>query len=270
MYESYWNLKDKPFENTPDPRFFFLSRQHNEILSRFMYVIEQRKQMAMFTGEYGSGKTLINMMMLSRYKDKLDYRIALIINPRLDLLDFLREIHYQLKKDTAVGMTKFEILNSLRDTILENSHLKKVIIIDEAQMIEDLNVFEELRLLSNLTFTNQFLTSIILVGQPQLKEKIYQIPQLRQRIALVHHLGHLAEDEVKEYVNYRLRAAGARYTIFTDEAMGFIFESTRGVPRLINTLCDISLAIGKAQGKSVVDKEIIEQVSGEIIKEINA
>ncbi|MBI4982184.1 MAG: AAA family ATPase [Candidatus Omnitrophica bacterium] len=235
-----------------------------------MYVIEQRKQMAMFTGEYGAGKTLVNMMILSKYKEKLDYKIILIINPCLSLIDFLREIHYQLKNDPAIGMSKFEILNSLRQGLLENPHLRKIIIIDESQMIEDLNIFEELRLLSNITFEHQFMSSIILVGQPQLKDKAYQFPQLRQRLALVHHLNHLSEEETREYVDYRLRVAGAKFTIFDDETLSVIFEVTKGVPRLVNTLCDISLAIGKAQSRTTINKEIIDQVASEIIREINA
>ena len=269
MYESYWNLKTKPFENTPDPCFFYLSKQHREMLSRYMYVIEQRKQIAMFSGEYGAGKSLINMVVLSKFKESLDYRIAIIINPCLSLIDFLKELLYQFRKEISQTSSKFEILHSLKEAILENPKLKKVIIIDEAQMIEDLNVFEELRLLSNLTHENNFLTTIIFVGQPQLKKKIYKIPQLRQRIALAHHLNHLSLDETKNYIQHRLTVAGATSKIFSDEACELIFNSTNGVPRLINTLCDICLVIGKSKEVSVLDKDMVAQVSLEIMGEIN-
>ena len=269
MYKSYWKLSSKPFENTPDPRFFYLSNQHKEMFSRFSYVIEQRKQMAMFSGEYGAGKTLINMVILSKFKGSLDYKISLIINPRLELIDFLKEILYQFKKEVPPTASKFDILHTLREAILENPQLKKVVIIDEAQMIEDINVFEELRLLSNLTYEDQFLTTIIFVGQPQLKKKIYQIPQLRQRLALTHHLNHLSSDETRGYIQHRLEVAGAEAKIFSDGAAEVIFNATGGVPRLINTMCDICLAIGKSKEVSLIDKDIVEKVSLEIMGEIN-
>ena len=269
MYKDHWQLKEKPFENNPDPRFFYFSRQHKEMLSRYLYVINEGKQIAMFTGEYGSGKTLLNMVVHNKFYGSLAYKFAMVINPNLEAIDFLKELYFQFKETAFSGGSKFDIITQLKEEIFANPYLKKVIIIDEAQMIEDANVFEELRLLSNLTYENKFICTIIFVGQPQLKEKVSQIPQLRQRIALAYHLRNLDYEESKNYILHRLKIAGAQKPIFSEDSFLLIYEATRGIPRLINTMCDIALVIGKAEGVNLINKKIAEKVSREVMREIH-
>jgi type II secretory pathway predicted ATPase ExeA len=147
MYEQYWGLKEKPFENTPDPRFLYRSTQHEEALSRLFYAIREKKPAAMLTGEYGAGKTLLSRVLLDELS-KERYKVALIFNPKLSPIEFLQEITFQLAEDTP-KTSKRELLNTLQN-ILNSNHARfkdTVIVIDEAQSIENDEIFEELRLL---------------------------------------------------------------------------------------------------------------------------
>lgn len=150
MYTEYWGFKEKPFENTADPRFLYHSHQHDEAFSRLLYAIREKKAAAMLTGEFGSGKTLLSRVLMEELS-KERYKVALIFNPKLSPLEFLQEIAFQLGEEPGVPNTKREVL-TLLNTILTNNfrHFKDtVIVIDEAQAIEDNEIFEELRLLLN-------------------------------------------------------------------------------------------------------------------------
>ncbi|MFH1995732.1 MAG: AAA family ATPase [Candidatus Omnitrophota bacterium] len=269
MYESYWNLTEKPFENTPNTRFLFYSKEHEEALSRFMYAVKERKGLAMFTGEYGSGKTLISMVVLKDLKNNKDFHVALIVNPRLSLIEFLREIIFQLQGELPQQKEKLELLHILRNILSRNSAFNRetVIIIDESQMIKDLEIFEDLRLLSNLQYEDKFLVTLIFIGQPQLKEIMSRLPQLKQRLAITHHLQALNESETKSYIEHRLRVAGAARTIFTDKAIQLVYLASGGVPRKINTTCDICLVIGRGERAGVIDENITNGVVKNILEE---
>lgn len=267
MYESYWGLKEKPFENTPNPRFLYRSREHEEALSRFIYAVKEKKGLAMFTGEYGSGKTLISMYVLRMLKDDKDFRIVMIVNPKLSFIEFMREIVYQLKGELTQENNKLNLLHMLKDLITKNNNSGRhtVVIIDESQMIQDKDVFEELRLISNLQLEDKFMVTIVFIGQPELREMMNNIPQLKQRLAITHHLGPLSEEEAGTYIKHRLRVAGGREDIFADEAIKSIYKSTGGIPRKINNVCDICLVIGSGEKAKEIKKEIVSGVVKNIV-----
>lgn len=265
MYESYWNLKEKPFENTPDPKFLYHSQQHNEALARMLYTVRERKGAALFTGEYGSGKTLLSRVLWHELQQENKYQAVFILNPRLSGLEFIQEIVHQLN-GTEPTPVKIELFHSLHKILYTNFEIGRhsVIVVDEAQAIVDKDIFEELRLLLNFQLDNVFLLTIILLGQPELKDIIVNLPQLSQRMAVRFHLKALGESETREYILHRLSVAGAKKAIFDEEALREIYRSSEGVPRRINTICDLALLTGFGNGLNIIDKETILRVNEDL------
>jgi len=265
MYESYWNLKEKPFENTPDPKFLYHSQQHNEALARMLYTVRERKGAALFTGEYGSGKTLLSRVLWHELQQENKYQAVFILNPRLSGLEFIQEIVHQLN-GTEPTPVKIELFHSLHKILYTNFEIGRhsVIVVDEAQAIVDKDIFEELRLLLNFQLDNVFLLTIILLGQPELKDIIVNLPQLSQRMAVRFHLKALGEIETKEYILHRLSVAGTKKAIFDEEVLREIYRSSEGVPRRINTICDLALLIGFGNSLNIIDKETILKVNEDL------
>ena len=263
MYEEYWRLKEKPFENTPDPRFIYSSQQHQEALSRMLYVVRERKGAALLTGEYGSGKTLLSRVLLEELQKENKYQSVFIFNPRLSSLDFIKEIVYQLEGGKEYSLEKIDLFHNLHKILLSNCEAGRhsVVIVDEAQAIVDRDIFEELRLLLNFQLNNLFLLTIILIGQPELIDKIINLPQLRQRIAVKFHLRALNEDDTRQYIQHRLDVAQAKQAIFEEDAYKEIYLNSFGIPRLINNICDLALLAGFGSGLKRINKEMIIQVS---------
>ena len=265
MYEEYWRLREKPFENTPDPRFLYHSQRHEEAFSRLLYAIRKRKGAAILTGEYGSGKTLLSRVLLEELSND-QYQSALIFNPRLPPLELIKEIIYQLGIDVSSLSNKTDLLHSLNEILYKNKNDDKntVIVVDEAQTIPEENSFEELRLLLNFQLNDNFLLTLILIGQPELKEKIRNLPQLRQRLAVRYHLTALSEEETKEYIQHRLEVAGSEEQIFLDDAFNEIYRFSGGIPRRINNICDMALLVGCGEGLDKITKETIREVAEDL------
>jgi general secretion pathway protein A len=263
MYEGYWGLKEKPFQNTPDPRFLYYSPQHEESLARLVYSVEEQMGAAMLTGEYGSGKTVMAQALLDKLSvDK--YKIALITNPQLTYIELLMAIATSLGAKN-LPMKKTEILTNVLVDALNNILLNNVkngketvIIIDEAHIIDDIKTFDELRLLLNFQLRDRFLLTLLLLGQPELKEKIDQVKQFEQRIGVKCHLGPLNLEDTKKYIIHRLRVAGSSKPIFSDESMDLINDRSGGLPRLINRVCHMSLLAGFAKKAKKIDKKIVQ------------
>lgn len=265
MYEEYWGLKEKPFDNTPDPRFLYHSQQHNEALARMLYVVRERKGAALFTGEYGSGKTLLSRVLWHELQQENKYQAVFILNPRLTGLELIQEIVHQLNSN-EIPATRLDLFHSLHKILYTNYQQGRhcVIVVDEAQAIVDKDIFEELRLLLNFQLDNVFLLTIILLGQPELKEIIVNLPQLNQRMAVRFHLRALDENETREYIQHRLRVAEAKREIFQEDCFRDIYLFSRGIPRLINTICDLALLTGFGNGLKFIDRETILKVNEDL------
>jgi len=257
MYEKHFGLKEKPFENTPDPKYLFYSSEHEEGLNRMLYVVKEGKGAGLLTGVYGCGKTLLARAIMKELSDSI-YKVAIISNPRLDDVEMLRMILYSLGASEP-PTRKADILIALGEILKNNvaDGKKTVVIIDEAHAIEDKNIFEELRLLLNFQGENKFLLSLLILGQPELKEKVESNKQLNQRIAMRFFLEPLSGAEVAQYIAHRLNVAGAVNKIFTDDAIALIAERSGGIPRRINLLCDSALLVGYGKGIKTIDTDTI-------------
>ena len=259
MYQKHWNLKKLPFENTPDTEFFFPSEKHEEAFSRLSYVVEERKACAVVTGAYGTGKTLL-LKSLERQFRKKGYVFSSVQNPRLDDLGLLKVILHNLtgynvpkqKEDVLMGIEKF-----LTDTAHDGKHV--VVTIDEAQLIDREDVFEELRLLLNFQTETRFLLTLLLSGQPELKEKLDSNKQFSQRITLSYHLKPLDFEGTRKYVEHRLEVAGLGENIFNDRAMELIYERSGGIPRWINNLANMSMLAAFAKGERAITEELVSE-----------
>jgi general secretion pathway protein A len=260
VFLDHWELQEKPFENTPDPRFFFQSNQHREALMRVLYAIHESKGAALLTGEYGCGKTTLMRTVINEIDPHL-FPIVLLTNPRWSAEELLREILYQLGTDD-IPDRKGDVLHKINDHLYANVKAGKhtVLMVDEAQVIEDPMTYEELRLLLNFQLNDRFMLTLIFAGQPELRDKLRSLPQLVQRVAVKYHLVPLDFEETVKYINYRLALAGSLRELFTKDALKDIFSYTGGTPRKINNLCDLALAIGAGNRLDLIDKDIIRSI----------
>jgi len=263
MYEAYWGLKEKPFQNTPDPRFLYHSQQHEEALSRLIYAIQERVGGALLTGVFGCGKTLLGYTLMKELSQE-KYKVAFLTNPQMDYLELLLLITQELGGG-GLPTKRTEVLTNVVYLILKdilNKNYKEgketVIVVDEAHIIQDPEVFEGLRLLLNFQLEDRFLLTLVLMGQPELRTKVDELRQLEQRINIKCHLDHLNEKETKEYVAHRFKVAGGKESPFTEKALKSIYDYSGGIPRRVNRLCDLSLLSGFGKKAKKIDGEIIQ------------
>ncbi|MBN3033687.1 MAG: AAA family ATPase [Candidatus Saganbacteria bacterium] len=260
MYLDHWGLKEKPFENTPDPRFLYLSKEHEEALFRMLYVVKERKGAALITGEYGGGKTVLSRALLDKLAGT-EFQLALILNPMLSPSQLIREVIDQLGGKVAATASKAVVYNRLNELLIAISQSGKMaaVIVDEAQAISR-GGFEEFRLMLNFQLNDRFLLTLVLLGQPELAAKVDKLPQLKQRFALTFHLRALSEPETREYVRWRLSIAGGKPELFDDQALAPLYQFTRGIPRVINNVCDLALLVGSGEGVQKIDRALLEKV----------
>lgn len=261
----YWDLKEKPFENTCDPKFFYYSPYHKEALVRLIYVIKQNKAGALLAGDYGTGKTTIARELLVEIEDNDNFKSVYINNPLMSPKELLQEITYQLGGEDE-GLTRLKLRRSIEKKFreIEDSGNHAVIIVDEAHLMSRKDVLEELRLMMNLHYKNRFLSTIIMMGQLELEEIINSMPQFKQRFAMYYTLKTLDQDETMKYINHRMNVAGVERHIFTDEAKSLIFNASSGRPRQINNICDMSLLVGYMRESDNVGGEVIREVARDL------
>lgn len=265
MYKAFYSLKRNPFEITPDPSFLFPTRRHNEALAALYYGVRRHKGFVVLTGEVGTGKTLLLRCLLQLLKDSKDVKYAYVFNGRLSPLEFLQYIAGDLGLP-ASGKNKSELLLQLAGYVVSRGEKKltTVLVVDEAHHLSA-DILEEIRLLTNLETANEKLLQILLVGQPELDEKLDSVDlrQLKQRVALRSHLSALDLNETKGYIERRLQLAGSPSpsTLFPPDAIAAIHRHSRGIPRLINTICENGLIAAYAKNSTTVTAEMIDAIA---------
>jgi general secretion pathway protein A len=268
MYKTFFNFTRNPFDLTPDPAFLFSTKRHNEALAALYYGVRQRKGFVVVTGEVGTGKTLLLRCLLRLLKQSHDVAYAYLFNSRLSPTEFLQYIVTDFGL-SAAGKNKVELLLDLSNFLVArgSQKLTTVLILDEAHHLSA-DILEEVRLLTNLETAEDKLLQIVLVGQPELDEKLDSVGlrQLKQRIALRARLDALDWDETKGYIERRLQIAAASSQpnkLFSEQAIAAVYRHSRGFPRLINTICENALIAAYARQMQSVTPEIIEDVAKE-------
>ena len=281
MYEAYWQLKEKPFQNTPDPRFIYLSAQHEDALMKLSYCVTQGLGCAMLTGVFGCGKTLLGRTLLNDLgKDKV--RSAFITSPSYAepaelLRAIVRGLNPQGLPDKKTELLADPLLEKLQGILLDNAREGKenVVIIDEAHSIEDAKLFEQLRLILNFQTENRFLLTLLILGQPELKDKVEGNKPFDQRVAIRCYLGAFSEEDTGKYISHRVKTAGlpalpagrpeSTPVIFDQQGLNAVFRYSGGIPRRINTVCDLTLMTGFAQKADKINADLVNSV----IKDFN-
>jgi type II secretory pathway predicted ATPase ExeA len=265
MYKAFFNLNRDPFELTPDPNCFVPTKRHDEALASLYYGVRRHKGMVVVTGEVGTGKTLLLRCLLRLLEQSKDVAYAYLFNSTLSPTEFLQYTVADFGLP-ASGKNKCELLTDLSKLLIARAakRLTTVLIVDEAHQLAT-DTLEEIRMLSNLETTTEKLLQIMLVGQPELDEKLdsAELRQLKQRIALRTHLCPLSAEETRIYIDRRLRIAGAdpaSVPLFSAHAIAKIHRYSQGLPRLINTICENALIMAYAQHLPTASAEIIEEV----------
>jgi general secretion pathway protein A len=270
VYLEYYGLKEAPFNITPNPRFLYFSPKHREALNHLLYGIRQRKGFVQLTGEVGAGKTTISRALLEQLGP--DFSTALILNPALDFDQLLKSIAMELNLPFK-GLDRLEMIAELNHFLLQQVEQRKdtVVFIDDAQGLSN-EVLEQLRLLSNLETDERKLLQIVLMGQPELRDRLddHSLRQLRQRITVRYHLNPLNRAEAAQYIQHRLQVSGANGSpTFTAPAVWRIHRYSRGVPRLINAVCDKCLLAGFVQRRQKIDFSMVGRAMRELEGEID-
>jgi general secretion pathway protein A len=267
MYLTFFGLNEKPFAITPDPRYLFLSERHAEALAHLLYGITDAGGFIQLTGEVGTGKTTVVRSLLAQTPQHAE--IALILNPRMTAPEFLLTICEEVGigvPDQAVDSLK-DLVDTLSQYLLRAHGAGKrvVLVVDEAQNLAP-EVLEQVRLLTNLETNTQKLLQIILIGQPELRDLLdrNELRQLAQRITGRYHLCPLTAEETSAYVRHRLRVAGSTSDIFTPAALREVHRLSRGVPRLINVLCDRALLGAYTQDRHLVGPSFVTRGAAEV------
>jgi general secretion pathway protein A len=267
MYESHWQLRQKPFENNADPQFYYPGESHQAALLKLRYAVENRRGGALLAGASGSGKTLLANMLQTMLGEGFAPFVHLVF-PQMATAELLAYLADELDGSrtpapAGVHESVLRIERVLADNTRHGRHA--VLVIDEAQLLDNAHTLETLRLLLNFQPDNQPGLTLLLVGQPGLLSTLSRIPQLEERLAVKCLLRPFNEEETAAYVSHRLRVAGAVQPIFDPESLTALHGLTHGIARRINRLCDLALLIGYAEERSIITAEHVEAVSEELV-----
>ena len=271
MYHNYFGLEEQPFSIAVNPRYLFMSARHRDALAHLLYGVGSGGGFILLTGEVGTGKTTINRCLLEQLPSQTD--IAIILNPALNAEELLASVCDELRIEYEPGSATLKTLTDLLHEYLLANHQRgrnTVLLIDEAQHLQ-FEVLEQIRLLTNLETNTQKLLQIILVGQPELSALLAkpELRQLSQRITARYDLQPLSRRETEAYIIHRLQVAGlpATQRLFSPGLVALIHRRTRGIPRLINVVCDRALLGAYGQGKPRPDRKILKQAIAEVMGE---
>ncbi len=263
VYANFFGLRELPFNNTPDPRFFFPTPDHEEALASLIYAVRERKGFVLLTGEVGAGKTLVSRMMLRKFGTRIAFaNINHTAHGATDLMEsVLTEFELDIPRDAAHA----QLVRVLQDFLLKkfSQNIPVVLVLDEAQNLP-VEVFEQLRMIGNLEADDAKLLQVVIVGQPELQHRFgtRELRQLRQRIFRTYHLPALGREAMEEYITHRLSVAGMDKDriVFDASAMDSIWVVSRGLPRIINTVCDNTMLSAYSANTQVIDGALVDSV----------
>ena len=265
MYESYWGLTEPPFSLTPDPRFLYMSRAHEDALMMLHYAITRNKGAAVLSGDIGLGKTTVSRKLLDLL-DPVKYRVVLIVNPILTPIQILQEVLEQLDRPSA-SRNRQTLVAELHKVLVEcyERGQRVVLMVDEAHLIRSSATLEELRLFLNCQMNDQFLISLVLLGQNELRPKLSKVPALEQRMAIRQSLKPLDATETGEMLLHRLRVAGytGDHSPFSPDAVFELHKFSKGTPRVSSQLADNALLVGMAQKAKLIDAFLMHGIVAE-------
>jgi general secretion pathway protein A len=271
VYLEFYGLRQAPFDITPNPRFLFHSNKHREAFNHLLYGIRERKGFVQLTGEVGAGKTTLCRALLEQLDG--NFSTALILNPVLSGDELMKAIATEYGLDVK-GKDRLETIATISDFLLRQTLAGRetVLIVDEAQNLTE-DLLEEVRLISNIETDDRKLLQIVLMGQPELRDRLnsHRLRQLRQRITVRYHLNPLTRAEVGQYIHHRLALAGSRgMPTFTPPAVWRVFRYSGGIPRLVNAVCDKALLAGFVERSSRINYRMVGRAIRELEGDIHA
>jgi len=271
VYLGYYGLNEPPFDITPNPRFLFYSAKHREAFNHLLFGIRERKGFVQLTGEVGAGKTTLCRAMLEQLNG--EFSTALILNPVMSPDELMKAIAIEFGLNVK-GMDRLETISNINTFLLDQVAQQKcaVLIIDEAQDLTD-ELLEQVRLLSNLETDDRKLLQIVLMGQPELRDRLNnpKLKQLRQRITVRYHLSALNRLEVSHYIQHRIEVSGGNGApFFTRPALWRVHRYSGGIPRLVNALCDKTLLAGFVKQTDCISWNMVGMAIRELEGNINA
>ncbi|WP_242396410.1 ExeA family protein [Anaeromyxobacter oryzisoli] len=263
MYLEHYGLSRRPFSKTPDPAFLFPSRQHAEALARLSHALEER-ELAVLTGEIGAGKTVLSRALVDAFAERC--RFSFVVHPALPPAQLLGAVAEGF--GLAPGRRKADVFARLAEHCarLDEQGLFAVVIVDEAQLVPTRAAFDELRLLTNLAADDRALVGLVLLGQPELRERLRSVAgeAFEQRIGVAYHLGALDLDETARYLAHRLAIAGREAPLFAPDAVAAVHRLTGGVPRRVNQLAASALLEGLVREADPLGAEVVEAAAADL------
>lgn len=269
MYLDHFNLTERPFSITPDPRFLYMSARHREALAHLLYGLGEGGGFVQLTGEVGTGKTTICRCLLEQVPENVD--IALVLNPKVTSTELIATVCDELGIEYPEGDISIKALTDVLNRYLLDAHARgrrTVLILDEAQNLSA-DVLEQVRLLTNLETSTQKLLQIVLIGQPELRSLLARedMRQLSQRVTARYHLEPISREEADAYIRHRLQICGITQPVFSKRSVDKIQQLSGGIPRLINVLCDRSMLGAYVEGKTQVDPKVVKKAAREVLAE---